>query len=267
MNKLLLRSAFLLALAASPAVAADMPLKAPIKMEPIYSWTGFYIGVNAGGAFETFDANTSTIFTPTGFFATTDPAGVTAAGLQTIDSTAFIWGGQAGYNWQVGGAVYGLEVDFDSLHHSANQAKSDALTGFTVATAASADWLVTIRPRVGMALDNWLFYVTGGLAAVKLNGAFVFTDTFAAATESALISGTKWGAVAGFGVENSFAGAWSIKGEVLYASFTGISGSSTNFVAVGPPPTAFPGSVFSHSVDFKTLIARIGLNYRFGGIY
>ena len=117
-----------------------------------------------------------------------------------------------------------------------------------------------------MALNNWLFYVTGGLAAAKLNGAFVFTDTFATANESAVLSGTRWGAVAGFGVENGFAGGWSIKGEVLYTSFTGISGSSNNLTAFAPA-VAFPGNVFSHSVDFKALIARVGLNYRFTGIY
>lgn len=269
--KFLLRTACLVALAATPAIAADMPLKAPPMVAPVFSWTGFYIGVNAGAALETFDANTSTIFSPTGYFATTSPGAIAAAGLQTIDSTAFIWGGQAGYNWQTGNAVYGLEVDFDSLHHNASQASSGiypccAPTGFTVTTTANADWLVTIRPRVGMAVNNWLFYITGGAAAAKLNGSFVFTDTFATAAESASISGTKWGWVAGFGAETGFGGGWSLKGEFLYASFTGISGSSTNLTAFAPP-IAFPTNVFSHSADFKTAIARVGLNYRFGGMY
>jgi outer membrane immunogenic protein len=270
--KFLLRTACLVALAASPAIAADMPLKAPPMVAPVYSWTGFYIGVNAGAALETFDPTTSTIFSRTGYFANSSVPAIGGAGVQTTESTAFIWGGQAGYNWQTGNAVYGFEVDFDSLHHSATTSTGAvypccAPTAFTITSTSNADWLLTLRPRVGMAVNSWLFYVTGGAAAAKINSTFVFSDTFATAAESASISGTKWGWVAGFGGETAFGGGWSFKGEFLYASIaSGISGSSTNLTAF-TPPIAFPTNVFTHRLGFQTAIARVGLNYRFGGMY
>ena len=67
--------------------------------------------------------------------------------------------------------------------------------------SVSSDWLTTLRPRVGFAANNWLVYVTGGLAVANLKSNFSFTDTFAGATKLASISKTKAGWTVGVGTE------------------------------------------------------------------
>ncbi len=103
MRKSLFRTSLLIgccacAFVAAPALAADLPVKAPPAPAPIpvFSWTGFYLGANVGGAW-----SNSTI---------TD--NVTGASLST-DNSGFIGGGQVGFNYQVNNWVFGVEWDID----------------------------------------------------------------------------------------------------------------------------------------------------------
>ena len=117
------------------AVAADMPLKARPKIPvvaPLYSWTGFYVGANFGGAWSNSsftNANTGLDWTP--------------------GSTGFIGGLQGGYNYQIGNLVLGVEADID-------WASFDRSTQFAIPPAgvvrASADtnWISTVAARVGL---------------------------------------------------------------------------------------------------------------------
>jgi outer membrane immunogenic protein len=253
----------------SVAGAADMPVKAaPIAPPSAYSWTGFYIGATAGGAWGNFDPQTSTVFSPTGYFATTSVTAVTAAGTQSIKPGGFTGGFEAGYNWQSSNIVYGLEGDIESfrLKGSSNSGPvvypCCAPTSFIVSSNASTNWLATARGRVGVANNNWLFFATGGAAFTHLSGNFAFSDTFATAAESGSVSSTRAGWTAGGGVEAGLWGNWSIKAEYLYVDFGRISANSTNLTAF-TPVVAFPTNVFTHSVDLKANIARLGLNYRF----
>lgn len=131
------------ALVATSAFAADLPRRsqptAPVVQRmPIFTWTGFYAGLNAGY----------------GFGQVTGPA---RAGFK--DPNGFIGGGQIGYNLQSGNIVYGLETDLAYAHI---QGKNSA-TG--VAGAKSTlDYLGTVRGRVGYAFDRFLPYLTGGFA-------------------------------------------------------------------------------------------------------
>src|SRR5882672_3021397 len=99
-------------LAVLPAIAADMkaaPVYTKAPMMPVYSWTGAYIGVNAGYAWGDSEVSTSTVFSPTGYFALSSIPAIAAAGAQTINPNGFTGGGQIGYNWQVSSAtVVGL---------------------------------------------------------------------------------------------------------------------------------------------------------------
>ena len=76
---------------------------------------GFYVGVNAGGAFGRPEVDTSPIFSPTGYFAATSTPAITAASGQKIEPNGFTAGGQAGYNWQWDTVVFGLEWDFGKM--------------------------------------------------------------------------------------------------------------------------------------------------------
>src|SRR6266508_297190 len=167
--------------AADLAVRQPATYKAPPVVAPLYSWTGFYVGVNAGGTWGTFDPATSTVFDPIGYFAASSVPAVNAVGIQSIKPAAFTGGVQAGFNWQTGNVVFGAEVDFNSFHLSGSATGTGvypccAPATFTVTSAAHTDWLFTARPRIGIASNNWLFYATGGLAVTNLNGSFTFTD-------------------------------------------------------------------------------------------
>jgi outer membrane immunogenic protein len=256
---------------AAPVAAADPPAraytKAPAYIDPASHWTGFYVGLNAGGAWGHSDATTTTVFSPTGFFATTSPAAIAIVGAQRINNSGFTGGLTAGYNWQASNVVFGLESDFNYFGLRGSSRGTGiypccAPTSFTVNSSMSSDWLITLRPRVGITAHNWLFYVTGGLAVANVKDGFTFTDTSVPpATESGSISKTKAGWTVGAGTEYALAKGWSVKAEYLYVDLGRETTTSTNFATA----VAFPTSVFTHSVDLRSNIVRVGLNYKLGG--
>lgn len=255
-----------------PAFAADLtlPVKAPPPpATPVYSWTGFYIGGNAGGAWGSFDPSSTTTFTPGGYFILPNPPIVSAAGQQSIKPSGFTGGFELGYNWRAGNFVYGLEGDIESLHLSGSSTSGQVLYSggvscpancFTVNSAAHTDWLATTRGRLGVAANNWLLFATGGAAFTTLNGSFSFADS-TPTTESGSISSTKVGYTVGGGVEAKLWANWSVKAEYLYVDFGRVSVTSNNLFETGFGPV--PAQVFTHSLDLKANVARVGLNYHF----
>jgi outer membrane immunogenic protein len=250
------------------AVAADLPMKAPPPAAaPAFSWTGWYVGVTAGGEWASSDPRTSTVFDPiAGYFAASSVPAIAATGTQHIGSSGATVGGELGYNWQAGMAVLGVETDFQYFGLKGSATNSAlypccAPTGFTITSSVKTDWLFTLRPRLGLAGDHWLVYGTGGLALADLKANFTFTDTFATALETGSISSTRAGWVAGVGGEYAFAPRWSFKVEYLHVDLGRVSTTSTNLTAF-VPPIAFPTNVFTHSVDLKSDVVRAGVNFR-----
>jgi outer membrane immunogenic protein len=272
MSKLLFGGAVFVALAVSPAMAADAARPAPVYTKaPIasaYDWNGSYIGINGGGAWGTFDTRTSTVFSPIGYFATTSVPAIAGAGLLSFKPTSITGGGQIGHNVQTGIMVYGLEADINYLHLSGSAAGGAtypccAPTAFTINASANTDWLITARARFGIAANNWLVYVTGGPAFTSVKGSFVFRDTFATAAESASISNSlNIGIAGGAGIEAGLMTGWTMKAEFLYVDFGSVTVHSSNLTAFAPP-IVFPANTFTHSVNLKSTIARVGLNYRY----
>ncbi|MET4041207.1 outer membrane protein [Bradyrhizobium sp. RT6a] len=268
---------FLLAVAAvvlgsASVQAADLAAnytKAPM-MATAYNWTGFYVGGNVGGQWGSADPTTSTIWTPTGYFDPSSVPAINTVGAQRVNSSSVTGGFTAGYNWQVNHAVLGLEGDINYFGFKGGASGSAlypccAPTGFTVSSSVSADWLATIRGRIGfLAAPTWLLYATGGAAIAEVKGNFIFTDTFSAASESAAIRDTRLGWTAGVGTEYAFGGGWSLKAEYLYVDLGRASATSTNLTSFAGG-TANPSNVYTHSVDLKSNIVRVGVNYKFGG--
>ena len=156
------------------AAAADLSqpyMKAPPPpYAPPFSWTGTYVGANLGGAWGSFNFNPVTTNNLTGVVTT--PSAVNAS------SNNIVGGGQAGYNWQSGQWVLGLEQDiqFAGLKQIVRFA---APAGFFVAgdsMAVKTDYLSATRARLGIAWDRALFYAAGGLET----GMFDVTSTYAA---------------------------------------------------------------------------------------
>jgi outer membrane immunogenic protein len=258
----------------SSAFGADMPLKAPPPAAPpIFSWTGWYAGLNVGGAWGRSAPYTSTVLDPVGpnYFIAQSVADINGTAYPVIKPTGFIGGGQAGYNWQAGKIVFGIESDFDYFSQRGSSLITRAYTAlpattFTVNSAVSTDWLWTLRPRVGfLASPNLLLYGTGGLAVTQLSGTFRFTDTFGAGqvAESGAFTKDVAGWTAGAGAEFLISPKWTVKAEYLYTSFGRTTVTSNNLVNAGGVPR--PLNVFTHSLDLQSNIVRVGVNYHFGG--
>ena len=206
MKKLLLAGVALIALGSVSASAADiqrrqvMPAKAPVYMAPPYNWTGFYVGINGGGAWGSSDFSAPF---PTGAF----------------DLSGALVGGTVGYNWQMGQFVFGVEGDIDW----SNVRGSTACGGTSCET--KNDWLATARGRLGYAFDRFLPYVTGGAAFgnIKTNIPGVGST-----------SDTNVGWTVGGGIEAAVAGPWTAKVEYLYVDLGrggSILGSDAKFNA------------------------------------
>jgi outer membrane immunogenic protein len=247
------------------ASAADMPVKAapmPVVVAAADNWTGWYMGLNAGGNWGT--SQPSTTATRGTYFVPRDLAQIAAAGNQSFKTNGFTGGIQGGYNWQSGYLLAGIELDFGYFDSSGSQRVTAAYlsapgSALNVNTSVSTNWLFTARPRLGVVANNVLFYGTGGLALTQLKASWAFTDTYASAAESASASSTKAGWAVGGGIEAAMSGNWSIGGEYLYVKFGGVSAVSSNLTTT----CCGGGAVFSHSADLASSIFRVRLNKKF----
>lgn len=246
-----------LALAAgSVAKANDLNLKGP------------YIGVAIGDFVARSDAQTTTVFSSTGYFGMTSVTAIGDSGAQRTKPSGFIGSGLVGYNFlQNGNVVVGAEVDFGVLH--ANDVKTVtttypccAGTAFTITQQVSANWLGTARPRVGYLVGSVLIYGTGGLAAIHTDMHELFTDTFAAAQQSGVVVQNAIGWTVGGGIEYAAVNHWSVRAEYLHAAFSRGTATSTNLTATSAPGT-FPVNVFTNSADFHTGMLRVVFTRRF----
>jgi outer membrane immunogenic protein len=246
----------------APAAAADMrmPLKAPPPMAAIFSWTGFYIGVNGGGAFGTgHSVIVGETFNNAPFVSGTWPG---VGNFGKLEPAGGFGGGQIGYNWQTSNWVFGIETDLQgaSIKDSAAVTLPYISAGNTISVASSnkVNWFGTFRGRIGIAFDRVLLYGTGGVAYGESSYSMAMTDTFGfvAATTN---KDTRVGWVAGAGVEWAFAPNWSLKGEYQYIDLGKRTIAAPERTLAGAP-TLFAIST-SARTDFHT--ARLGVNYRF----
>jgi outer membrane immunogenic protein len=292
-RRLLLASASTLALSGA-ALAADLtrPPPPPVYLPPVppTPWTGFYVGLNAGGTWgsdDTVDVNSVGIANPALTAAGSTVAGL-AAGLGatrdiSISSGGFIGGGQLGYNYQFGPSwVAGIEADIQGIAGSNNTGTVFTvvpITGFpanSIHTSLSAgkniDYLGTVRGRLGfLAGPTWLIYGTGGLAYGGTNADTFWTQGVAGPSavgtpyfSNGSANDTQVGWTAGGGVEWMFLPNWSLKVEYLYydlGSVTFNNGFAANRVtATGQN---FYSVATQSSTRFDGNIVRAGINYHF----
>ena len=270
--------AALTAVGAVAAQAADLPTRkeapAPVFVPPPFTWTGFYIGVNAGGIWPSGSRNASLLDPNAG----TDGAFVSAGfpGGLGSQSAGFIGGGQAGYNWQTGAFVLGVETDFDgsTLSKSFNNVGSPFVSPFAVAHGLGGDfltvngknsltWLGTTRGRVGFVAtpDNRLMiYGTGGVAYGGGNSQFSAFDNTTHTFWNGNPSSSRVGWVIGGGAEYAITNNITIKGEYLYAD---LGSSKFTTTENGFAAANFPGVVASGKIGWNASIFRAGVNYKF----
>src|ERR1051325_10828467 len=285
-------TAALFALLAAPAIAADVPMKAPVAAPvaaAVWNWTGFYIGASGGGTWGRAEITHSTIPAPAGQAFPEDAAAVTAASSPLLKPNGYVAGGHAGFNYQTGSFVWGLEGDFSYFRVRTSTAGTfpfpSTLAGgilgpptltFNAATEISTDWLLTVRPRLGFAAGNALFYATGGLAVTneKVNQV---SGVLNGATFTSSISETRLGRTVGGGIEYMLSPNWTIRAEYLHLDFGTASGPGVNNVPTGVlgnlPCTAAqavitgPGTYTGCSISSRLTaeLIRAGITYKFGG--
>jgi len=248
-----------LAMTAS-AIAADLPIKAPAYAPPavaLYNWTGFYVGANAGvsAGFDPLDQ--STAFPPF-------PPGID--NRSSHDPFGALGGVQAGYNWQAGHVVLGVEGD---VQLSGQRSDKSCLTfcdfNFQNPSALQFDgvsqsipWFATLRGRIGYAAGPALFYATAGLAVADIKTNYSTTEIV---DFDGTASTTRFGLAVGGGIEAALFGNWTAKVEYLYLDYGNVS-STFSYGGVG---FFGPFSVISTvSGPVRDHVARAGLNYRFG---
>ncbi len=203
--------------------------KAPtIAANPIFSWTGFYVGGHVGGGFAKSD------WTDTVPNANLKPSGI-------------LGGGQIGYNYQVNNFVLGVEGE--GTWADLNDNVSGCFYDATQSCSTKATGFATLTGRLGFTLDRALFYAKGGAAW----GHFKYEnpdpngpspDYFASATRS--------GWTVGAGVEYALANNWSVKLEYDYLDF-------------GAKNLTFTGTVdaFPQTITDRVQMVKFGANYRF----
>jgi outer membrane immunogenic protein len=253
MNKLLLTGVAFTALIAGPAIAADA--RAPVnRRPPVESWTGFYVGINAGGTWSENGSVNTVSFPRSDFlpgpasFATNSALGATGS-VPVRNGAGFI-GGQVGYNWQfgtsspdLGGGVFvaGIEADIQGVTRGNNGGfvgngvgpfpffTNAEIISTAITSSTRLTYLGTLRGRLGyLVTPGLLLYGTGGLAygraeastaISQTNNDCVFAPGACVQTTSATagtFSGTRVGWTVGAGAEWMLWDNWSAKVEYLH---------------------------------------------------
>jgi outer membrane immunogenic protein len=213
------------------ALAADLPSRrappvfVPPPAIPVFTWTGLYIGAQAGYEFGRSNA-----------FATNAVTGVGLAG-NSANPNGVIGGGHIGYNFSTqsipvlsglgpfggAGGVIGVEGDVDGSNY-----RSNYLLG-GIANTTREDIQGSIRGRLGIAVDRALFYATGGVAFGDLRNNYL--NTLTGLTDS--YSHTRVGYTVGGGIEYAITNNFSLRAEYRYTDYGSFSDNLANSTAGG----------------------------------
>ena len=232
MKKIFVASIAAAAFCGAPALAADMPVKAPVyRAAAPYNWTGFYWGANVGVGVSAMKYHSiEEVGTTNGVF---DPG--------------FTGGLQAGYNWQYSpNWVFGVEGDVGYLGTNRSFVQFNDPTFFN---RVKTDFYSTLRARYGYAWDRSLLYATGGVAFVHIKDNL--NDTTAGPTEIGSKSTTTVGFAVGGGLETALVGNWTTKVEYLFIDAGRIHTDDIDGDEHG---------TWNHQFH----IFKLGLNYKFG---
>jgi opacity protein-like surface antigen len=253
MKKLILAGAALASLSI-PALAADVPVKAPPVPVPVFTWTSCYLGMHAGGGWARKDVTDPVGLVQDSFAGQPVTTGVTTT--QASPSGAVI-GGQFGCdyqfapNWVVGveGAASG-----GTLKGSTTVGLPLGDVGDSALVTARTDFLGSVTARLGYAVDRWLLYVRGGAAwagdKYTVTGALVGTGFG--------FEGLDWrpGWTVGAGVEWAFSGNWSARLEYDYY------GLGTRTILMTDNLNALSGLV---DVKQNVQTVKVGVNFHVWG--
>lgn len=221
MNRTILAATVAVLLTSTAASAADLMLLQPQPIAysaPSFSWTGFYVGANAGYGWGVVDTS--------------------IAGAPNYNTKGFGGGLHAGYNYDLGGFVVGAEADFSFSDLNYTEVFAGVTSSLRVENFGS------VRARVGLPVDRFLPYVTGGFAY----GTGSFNASAGAVSFSEKQTHTGW--TVGAGAEYAVTDNVLVRAEYLYTDL-----GTKNYLAASTP-----GGIDAN-VNFSTL--RAGISYKF----
>jgi outer membrane immunogenic protein len=240
------------------ALAADLPVKAPVYKAPpivLYNWTGIYVGGHGGYGWSHTDSTNVNGNPP-------EPAGTQTSS----DQNGWLGGLQAGFNYEFPSHfLLGVEGDFSWSDLNGDSTESSVVPRFiglrTSYMNTKINWMATATGRLGYAVNNWLFYAKGGAAWAHKEVNSTTVNPAAGNLLLATITGddTRTGWTVGGGIEWGFWKNWSVKVEYDYLDF----GTETESRSA----TYFNGASglnpLLRDVDWHIHVVKVGLNYRF----
>lgn len=236
--------------AQAAAAAADLPMKSRPYAPVLYSWTGFYVGGEAGGGWFSNqvtngpNAADGTVNFPPGFVH------------NQLSGSGWLAGGYAGYNYQVNQIVVGVDGDYTWARLTGSTSDVGP-TGFTDLANETVKWIATLTGRLGYAVNNWMFFGKGGWAWAGFRGVSSTFNTLGINTNNDTNSQTRDGWTLGAGVEWGFDQHWSAKLEYDYVKFMTANYFNTATSAGGV--VTFPGRSATSNLN----MLKLGVAYRF----
>jgi outer membrane immunogenic protein len=227
----------------------------------VIDWSGFYVSGFVGGVIGQSDAVMSTGILQ--YLDATDARQIARLGRNDMEQWRPSGGLAGGYARQFGNLLVGLEVSANTLlldeDHSVNERIESVNNGsrMTIQQSVKADWMATLRPKLGWAQDNWLGYVTGGVAGTRLQLEASYVDTafngLSRTSKERFVAG--WSL--GLGGEYALSRDWALRGEYLYTRFGEVKAVS------GVTSTNNSGGTMNYSTDLDIHGLFIGFTYRF----
>jgi outer membrane immunogenic protein len=280
MKKSVSLAALILALPLSAANAADLPTKKESAVAPVASptWTGGYIGMNAGGTWANSTSMNAVTWT---YYNSPVSTALLNGGVPTGSAAGFIGGGQIGYNWQSQftghDLVTGIEADIQGVAGSSSYGNLQRMAAYTrfdapqsmlsnARASSTLNYLGTVRGRIGyLVRPSLLVYGTGGLAYGGVSTGITNAQTYTDIPGAMLVgrnsySNTQVGWTAGGGIEWMFMQNWSAKAEYLYYDLGRGSSTAINNVFYSSGFVR-PQGLTQYSTHFNGNIVRLGVNY------
>jgi outer membrane immunogenic protein len=236
------------------------PADPPPPPAPVWTWTGFYVGGNAGYSWG--NSNSTVSFS--------DPTGLLFSSQSNFGVNGAVGGGQIGYDWQTANWVFGVVTDFQGSGQNGSgifvcPVSACSNGPFTESLSQRLRWFGTVRGNIGITtnMSEYLWYVTGGLAYGNIRT--VETITGPGAVASLTFNDTNTGFAIGTGVRGHIVGNWSWMIEYLYMDLgtintTGATGIVTSGLGFCDTHVCLlaPGS----SSKFTDNILRFGINLK-----
>lgn len=231
------------------------------------NWTGFYIGGNIGGAFDTADLNLDL----DGLWDTSLPHTRDVGeqlGSRNLEATGLLAGGFAGYNYQWNRWVVGLEGTFDYLglrdssDHDFQFVPGDGGNVITTRQSYGTDYVATVAPRIGYAWNRLLFFATGGVAFGNVDFFQKVVELDNGMKQENSTDDTEVGWMVGGGLQYCLTKHWSARVDYRYTDL-----SCADFSTSGEPrparPADFSGFTGHHEAFLSFHSVAFGLAYKF----